>query len=528
MAVLTGEPRSATVIAIRDTVLAHATREVFEALCRRRPELSLHMTRIVINRFKRRSVRPRVGRPSTICVLAITDGVDALGFADRLASGLDRWGVTTVESSDRVDGRFGRGTAKATAEQPEAFKLTRWLDDLEFWNQFVLLVADDGDSDWTRRCLRHADKVFLLARADAPVGIRELERRLCMGEGAITGALQTLVLLHGRDTAHPKGTAAWLDRRPVDSHHHVRLDAPRDMTRLARILSGNAIGLVLGGGGARGFAHLGVYKALEELGVEVDLVAGTSIGAAMGAIISLDLKADALIDIARKTFRANPTSDYNVLPLLSLFKGRKLQRSIDRALIEATGHEADVADSWKTLRCVATNYSRACEKVIGRGPIGRTVRASVSIPAALPPVPWEGDLLIDGGVFNNFPTTVMTAMGARRIIGVDVSSRKARVYEHAEIPGTLELLRDRLRGSKRRKYRLPNLATVLMTTTILYSESQREQAKQSVDIYVNPPLSGVPLLEWKAFDRIVDIGYESARQVLSSMSDEELAPYRND
>jgi NTE family protein len=122
----------------------------------------------------------------------------------------------------------------------------------------------------------------------------------------------------------------------------------------------------------------------------------------------------------------------------------------------------------------------------------------------------------------------MTAMGARRIIGVDVSSRKARVYEHAEIPGTLELLRDRLRGSKRRKYRLPNLATVLMTTTILYSESQREQAKQSVDIYVNPPLSGVPLLEWKAFDRIVDIGYESARQVLSSMSDEELAPYRND
>jgi NTE family protein len=390
-----------------------------------------------------------------------------------------------------------------------------------------VLVTDDGDSEWTRRCLRHADEVLLLAQANAPARMPELERRLCTGEKAITSARQTLVLLHGGDTAHPSVTTAWLDRRPVDAVVHVRLHSPRDLSRLTRIVSGNAIGLVLGGGGARGFAQLGVYKALEEFGVEVDLVAGTSIGAAMGGAISLDLRADVLIDIMRRTFRANPTSDLNLIPLISLIRGKKLKRSIDNFLKEAIDHEADVSDSWRSLCCVATNYSQACEKVIARGPLARAVRASLSIPVALPPVPWEGDLLVDGGAFNNFPTTVMTAMGARRIIGVDLSSRHPRVYEHEEIPGTLELVRDRLRGSKLRKYWLPTLGTVMLTMSVLYSESRREQARQSVDIYINPALSGVPLLDWKAFDRIVDIGYESAKQVLSAMSGEQLAPYRN-
>lgn len=527
MAVLTGEPRSATVTAIRDTVLAHASHDAFDALWKRHPELPVHMAKIIITRLKRKVDRAKVSRPSTIGLLAVTDGVDVRAFAETLSASLDRWGVATIESSERIDQRFGPGTANATKDDSESHhKLTLWLDDVEFWNEFVLFVTDGADTEWTRRCLRHADEVLLLANADSPVAVHELEQKLCVGQAAITGAKQTLVLLHSKDTDNPRDTAKWLDRRPVGGHLHIRRDSARDVARLARIVSGNAIAFVLAGGGARGFAHLGVYKALEEAGVEFDLVAGTSIGAAMGALVSLDIRADELIAIARETFASNPTGDVNFVPLVSLIQGKRLRRTIDGAVKRVFGFEADIADSWKTFRCVATNFSRASEEVIARGPMARGVRASVSIPVALPPVPWNGDLLIDGGVFNNFPTTVATAMGARRIVGVDLSGRKARRYDHDDVPGTFDLLRDRLRS--KRKYRLPGLGTTLMTTTILYSESRREQAKASVDVYVNPDVAGVSLLDWKAFDRIVEIGYKAAKEVLEGMSEKELAPYRNE
>jgi NTE family protein len=155
------------------------------------------------------------------------------------------------------------------------------------------------------------------------------------------------------------------------------------------------------------------------------------------------------------------------------------------------------------------------------------LRASVSIPVALPPVSWEGDLLVDGGLFNNFPTDVMARMGARKIIGVDLSRDRAPCYQHGELPGWWTLLRDRFRPRDRRRHPLPGLGTMLMGTTILYSESRREQARGSVDLYFNPDLGRIGLLDWKAFDRSVEIGYRHAREVLSRMPTEELAPYRD-
>ena len=525
MAVLSGEPRSATVVAIRDTVLAHASYQAFEELWRRHPELPVHMARIIIDRLARFSEKPPARRPASFCLLAITEGVDVVDFGKKLVGELDRWGVATLETSTGIDERFGEGAAQGAHEDEELRqKVSMWLDDAEFWNQYVIFATDDRDSEWTRRCLRGADEILLVARADAPVRLHEIEEKFCMGEGAITGARQTLVLLHGQDREHPKNTTAWLDRRPIDMHFHLRPAEPQHIARLARIVSGNAIGLALGGGGARGFAHLGVYRALEEAGISIDFVSGTSIGAVMAAYISMGLPASDLIESARKAFAQNPTGDLNFLPLVSLVKGRRLRKTVERAVAETVGSDADVADSWKTLICIATNFSLASEVMIERGPLSRAVRASVSIPVALPPVPWDGDLLVDGGVFNNFPTDVLETRGVRQIIGVDLTHTKSRIYEHEEIPGTWRLLLDRLR--KRRRYRLPSLSSILMNTTILYSESRREEARKAADLYFNPEFGRIGLLEWKAFDRIVEIGYQHAREVLSKMTDEEIAAFR--
>jgi NTE family protein len=528
-AVLMREPcTDVTVYAVRDSVLAHVSRETFDDLTWRHPQLPVHVARVVIDRLRRSGSREKPTRPKTICLLAVTDGVDVPVIGEQLAAQIERWGVVRLETARSIDERFGAGTAHCAPDDPERHHpLTMWLDDLEFWHEYVVFAADPDDSEWTQRCIRHADLVLLLARADAPPALHPLEERYLSGSGR-TAAEQMLVLLHDADTARPVGTAAWLDRRPVHRHIHVRPALARDMARLARVVSGNAIGLVLGGGGARGFAHLGAYKALQEAGIAIDLVGGTSIGAMMGGYIALDQPADFIIDCARRIFESGPTSDVNLLPLISLLRGRKLKRASVRAVREAYGFDADAADAWRSFFCVATNWSRASEVVLTRGDLGKIILASLSIPVALPPVVHGGDLLVDGGTFNNFPADTMASLGAARIIGVDLSRPRTRSYDFDEVPGPFTLLLDRFRPRSRRRYRLPSLGAILMETTIMYSTSRQSAARQAVDVYVNPDLGRVGMLEWKAFDKIIEVGYRETRAALEALPPEVLALYRDD
>ncbi|MCB2039850.1 MAG: patatin-like phospholipase family protein, partial [Rhodoferax sp.] len=147
---------------------------------------------------------------------------------------------------------------------------------------------------------------------------------------------------------------------------------------------------------------------------------GTSIGAVMAAYGGMDIPAREMIDAARAAFRENPTGDYNMVPLISLISGKRLRRIIDSAVVDSRGQHIDIEDLWKSYFCITSNYSAAREAVHMRGPLAKSIRASVSIPGALPPVMLEGELHIDGGTFNNFPTDVMDRRGAARIIGVDL------------------------------------------------------------------------------------------------------------
>ena len=163
------------------------------------------------------------------------------------------------------------------------------------------------------------------------------------------------------------------------------------MARLARIQSRTAVGLVLAGGGARGFAHLGIYRALQEEGVEIDCVGGTSIGSVMAAYVASDQPLATVMANAREAFRTNPTGDFNLLPLMSLIKGRRLRHILHEAVGSLVGFPAQVEDLWKNYYCVATNYSRASEHVIRHGNLTKALLASVAIPGALPPVLRDGE-----------------------------------------------------------------------------------------------------------------------------------------
>lgn len=529
MSLYTDAPRSATVVAIRDSVLVRLRKPAFAQLLASSASVSIALTRQIIHRLQTAQSRAEPARPVAMALLPVTAGVDPRGFAERLALPLRQQGSVCIVDAAALDGALGTpGLAERALDDAEANRrIALHLDALEAAHDFVLLVGDDAPTAWTRRCSRRSDELLLLADATQPPALHPTETEVLMQRPGRAEAAEVLVLLHPADLRCPRGTRHWLDRRPVAGHVHIRPELARDMARLARIQSRTAVGLVLAGGGARGIAHLGLYRALQDHGIEVDFVGGTSIGAVMATLIGSDQPVDRVTAIARKAFSINPTGDFNLVPLLSLITGRRLRRIVAQALAELLGFEADAEDLWKNWFCVASNYSQASEQLLSRGPLLKNMLASIAIPGALPPVLHDGELLCDGGTFNNFPVDVMRGQrGVGKVIGVDLSYRQPRRIDHAEVPGPWALLRDRLRPRRQRRYRFPSLVSYLMNVTILYSTSRQREAQKLTDLYFNPPLPRVGMLQWRKFDDIAAQGHAHGREVLQSLADEALRPFR--
>jgi NTE family protein len=508
LSMYTEEPRSATVVAIRDSVLVKLARKEFAALLQESPAMSVLLTRQIIHRLQTAHTRRDIPRPVTIGILPITAGVDLGDFCAKLAEQLKAAGRVEMVDAGRIDRELQQGDV----EHGDANKrISLFLDRIEAASDYVLLIGDDGPSSWTHRCSQHCDEMLLLADAAQPPVLHEIETRFLMNRHGRTEAAEILVLLHDAGKRCPSGTREWLARRPVSGHHHIRPALTRDLARLARFLSGRATGMVMAGGGARGCAHLGIYRALVERGIEVDCVGGTSIGSVMAVYVAADRPIGEVVEIARETLMAKPTGDYNIIPLISLVKGVRLRRIISSGIHKLLGHPADVEDLWKNYYCIASNYSLAAEHVIRHGDLSRALRASSAIPGALPPVVQDGSLLCDGGTFNNFPVDVMRNMrGVGKVIGVDLGLQRRRPIDIGEVPGSWTLLRDRLRRRAKRRFRLPSLIGYLMNVTILYSSSRQRENRKLTDLYFNPPLERVGMLDWHKFDSIVDQAYRHA------------------
>ncbi len=528
MSLYTDEPRSATVVAIRDSVLVSLNKVAFNTLLANNAQVSIELTRRIIKRLQTVQTRSNLARPVIIALFPITEDAQERDIAQQLREKLLLTGSVRIVDAVTIDRELQTpGISQIAAEDIETNRrIALLLDEIEAANDYVLLVGDSGPSAWTQRCSRHSDEILLLADATKSPVLHETEILCLMGRSGRSEATETLVLLHPADLRCPAGTNAWLDRRPVSIHVHIRPDLDRDMCRLARIVSCTAVGLVFAGGGARGCAHLGIYRALKEQGIEIDFVGGTSIGSAMACFVASDQPLEMVMQTARKAFSVNPTGDFNAVPLLSLISGRRLKRVVAASTLNLLGNEANLEDLWKNFFCVASNYSQATEHIMRRGNLIKSVLASTAIPGALPPVLENGDLLFDGGTFNNFPVDIMrSTRGVGQVIGVDLSFGKPRRIELEIVPSGWALFLDYLRPRSKRRYKFPSLLSYLMNVTILYSKSRQHVSRALTDLYFNPPLHRVGMLQWTKFDDIVQKGYIHGQEVLGTLSPSQLKPF---
>lgn len=483
MALISGRPRTATVIALRDCELGRLSRSAFERVMRLNPEGLLRVAQLLVQRLEmsQRQTRGHRSVPKTFAIVPHDGDGSATVFAAKLVTFLDRIGSTELVWNQRG-----------------AERTTEWFHAVERANEFVVYVCDGSASSWSKLCLRQADAILLLARADAePTDWLALQGYL---DRNLTGQRPELVLLH-KDSLTRGVAQRWLDLKPGIPHHHVR--GSEDIARLARSLTGRGLGVVLSGGGARGFAHIGVLRAFREAGIAIDSIGGTSLGAIIAAGYALEWSNEELQARMRRSFvDTNPVDDYT-LPLVSLVSGRKVSR-----LLRNEVGDVAIEDLPLPYFCVSTNLSSGQLAVHRRGPLWRWLRASVSIPGVLPPVIENGELFVDGATINNLPVDVMRESGIGRVIGVDVGAD--RTFTTDSVDSDAPPLWRVLKWFRSRKQRI-NILQILWRSGMVNSATNTIARRELSDLLLQPPLEQIDMLNWRAFDRAIDAGYRYAQ-----------------
>lgn len=493
LGLLTGSPRSASVRAIRDSVVLELDRTAFERFAVSHPTLVVQLAGSIARRLEGATSRaPAVTRHlSTIAIVPMDDGPWVDDLCARLFAGLSERGPTAVFHAEPA----------AWQEHGQA----HGLDEQERRHRFVLYRADAAATPWTKVCLRQADIILVLADSTAPASQRPWERELLEGDSAPV-ARQVLVLCHPSGEIH--GTRAWLDEREPDFHLHVRATKPDDVSRIVRVLAGEAVGLVLGAGAARGFAQVGVYRALVEAGIPIDWVGGTSIGGIMAAAIALDRRPDDVTAQVREAFvGGKPFGDLTV-PVMSLLRGRRMERLLKAQL------DMQIEDLPIPYFCVSSMLDGTRTNVHERGSLIDALRASAALPGMLPPVVVDGRLAIDGSVINSLPVDVMKEKLVGKVIAVDLSSRRDYLVDYEELPSPWAVLRGRLLPFTRR-HRVPGLASTLLKATEIGTMARTKELCKQADLLLQPPVGGFSMTEVKAFDRIVQVGYEHTQERLA-------------
>ena len=499
LALLTQSPRSATVYAVRDSVVARVAATTFEALLRRHPSAALPITRLLAVRLRQLTAAAPAAAPSRLTVSVLGIGaVDAAAFATRLAAAIDPLLPAVVVRSSDVAGSTPGSCASA-------------LDELETRVAVAVYAGEPGWTAWNEVILRRGDEILLVADAldDPTAGLVDGAVFAPRERG---GPRVTLVLRQPPGRDHPVGTARWLADRPVDRHLHVRGDDASDLARVGRWVTGRSTGLVLGGGGARGWAHIGAVRALREAGVPVDFVGGTSQGALVGAAVADRHEPEAMLEMA--VGYIEHVRDYTP-PVVSVIRGGRILRGIRRLARPGAGIE----DLWLPYFAVATNLSRAELAVIERGSVEDAIRASVSLPVILPPVVRDGDLWVDGGLLDNLPIGPMRArLRTGPIIAVDASPRRIPIrYDPlpADVSGW-SLLADRLLRRSRRRT-VPGLGDIVQQTVVAGSNHLRRSGAPDPDaLILSPDLGDWALLDFGAMAVIAEAGYQAMRDPIRS------------
>jgi len=550
---LTGAPRSTTLLAVRDTEVAKLPAGLINNIKLRHPVvvsrlisllgkrlLSLQQPGIAVSDQTTDSSRSTSF--STVALVGVTPGIPLSVIAHELVFCLNSIGPAKRISPDVI-----RATLGPSALDPgNDYKLSAWLGSQEDQHRIVVYQADSMErlTSWTQQCIRHADCILILAWAHADYKVSSFEEKL---ETVSLRTTKQLVLLHSEDTELPKNTSKWLEGRSwISGHYHVKIpsrlrkqrrehklsehyrnliaegakpDIHSDIARLSRMLTGTSVGLVLGGGGARGCSHVGMIKSILEAGIPIDRVAGVSIGAFMGALYcqerdvgKMTVKARSFCHKMGEKWRLIVDLTYPYTSMLSGFGFN--------TLIEEVFTDTQVEDLWLPFFTITTDISVSSMRVHEMGSTWRYVRGSMSLASYMPPIcdPVDGHHLLDGGYVNNLPADIMHKKGANHILAVDVGSQdETDLHNFGDWLSGWQILWLKLNPFSTLP-KIPSQADIQLRLAYVSCVRQLEEVKNaSYCDYIRPPIDKYGILQFDAFEEIRDVGYHHGKTYFAGL-----------
>jgi len=464
LALLTGSARSASVQAVRDSTLLQLGRGRFVELMERDSGFAAAVARELAAQLQASGgLAAPPTRPALLTLRRVDAGVPLAAVASSLAHALSTYGPVEILGADAA------GTSAVEQAEQE--------------NAHVLLVDETGAGVWSDLCARQADRTLLVATADSPLPAEPSPDADLVVLGPSSGAALRALL----DAVQPR------------AHHRLATTEPSDpgAGRLARRLVGRALGVVLSGGGARGFAHIGALAELEADGIEIDRYGGCSMGSFIAAMAAAGWSPGDIRDRCdEELVRRSPFNDYT-LPRVALIRSRKAARMFDRLFGEMT-----IEELAKPLFTVSADLLSSRLVIHRRGSVTEAVGASMSIPGLVPPLSRSGRLLVDGGVLNNLPIDAMADSGEGPIVAVDVV-RRLEVSAEDEPP-------------------LPSIMETLSRATVLGSVERAERNRELALLVITPEAQDIPLRDFRSLDRAVEAGRAAARAALDAGAREEI------
>ena len=492
MSLLSHSQRTRSVAALRDSEVWRLARTSFDTLTAVHPEVLPALMRNVAMRNAMGPTKRR-RQPRTFAILPAGRDVPSARFAVLLAAALGRIGNRVqMLGPDSID------------QEPE------WFARCEMESSFVLYRADPTATEWTELCLRQADCLVVVRRADNDLPTRlpfEIESAQAR---AVFHRRRELVLLHEGHDPPAGATSPLLAGGLYGQHHHIRLDIHSDIDRFARLLTGHAVGVVMAGGGARAFAHIGVVKALHASGVPVDQVGGASMGAIVAAAVASRWSDEELVERFRAAFvDTNPLSDYT-LPLISMFAGRRVTR-----LLRLAFGEKEIEDLVLPFFCVTANLTTSNADIHTVGRLWRWLRASVAIPGVIPPFNEAGEVHVDGSVIDNFPVRAMRRLGRGVTVGIDIDTGGALAAGAGVMePWSAWQFFRRLIWKRNETLPIPSIVRILLRSALVASAARAAEDRAAADLLIVPPMNQIDLLDWTSFDAAVEVGYRTTMEAL--------------
>ena len=527
MGILTNEARSASIFATRDSVVFKIDLEKANEIIMQYPLVLLQVATKIADRLRNVQHSNERHRTDIHSIVQLSKGKnhtnEIIKIGKSLIDSMNKFNRSIVVSSKDVNEILNIESINAELERDKFYPaLDDLVDNFTKENRYLLLLCDEEYTPWTTWCLAISDKNIFVVEESVGVSNTELLNKMNLNEKDIPIHLhdeKQLIIYHQSKNSFPSKTSSIIEMLPkISNHYHMSINNKNDSDRVSRLIAKKGIGLCLSGGGAKGNAHIGVYKALIEHNIPVDAVCGTSAGGIVASLIAFGYDPETIISRLKETYKRKSFKEYTI-PVTSIIATKKV---IQDAIF--LGNDMDIEDLWIPYFSIAVNISKSKLDVIDKGPVYKATRATAALPGILLPVIKDTSFLVDGGLINNMPGDIMLNKYGGKLISVSVSPQDDLDAKFNDFPNQSSyFIKKLLRMNKKFPHEIPGLSNILMRSIFVASSNKIKEVIDLSDLFLDLQVKDVGLLEFEKIDESVEFGYEYAMKKLKNFDKSSLS-----